>query len=56
MATNNKEKNDNFYELFKEILETQNTIIKNQAEMKELIVSLGGKNKKTSDADIWGSI
>lgn len=55
-ATTNKENKENFYELFKEILETQNTIIKNQAEIREAIAAIGGQKAKPSDADIWENI
>ena len=54
-TTDNKEKKDSFYALFKEILETQNTIIRNQAEIKDAIAELKSAKAKPS-ADIWGNI
>lgn len=56
MATKNiPENNEKFYTLFKELLETQSTIIKNQAEQKEMLKSISEKinpqeSKSTSDA------
>ena len=56
MATNdNKEKKNDFYTLFKEILDTQSLILKNQAEIKDAIAELKSAKQKQS-ADIWGSI
>lgn len=56
MATNdNKDKKNDFYTLFKEILDTQSLILKNQAEIKDAIAELKSAKPKQS-ADIWGSI
>lgn len=55
-----KDKNDavagNFYELFKEILETQNIIIQNQNEIKDEIKKLKGSGDSKNVADLWGGI
>lgn len=54
MATNdNKDKKDSFYALFKEILETQNQILSNQAQIKESIAKLADGKKPDPD---WGNI
>lgn len=56
MPNDNKSQknNDKFYELFKELLETQNTIIKGIAELKAMIPQ--ASKPKPSDSDLWGGI
>lgn len=56
MPNDNKSQknNDKFYELFKELLETQNTIIKGIAEIKAMIPQ--AQKPRPSDADLWGGI
>lgn len=56
MPNDNKSRknNDKFYELFKELLETQNTIIKGIAEIKAMIPQ--AQKPRPSDADLWGGI
>lgn len=55
MAQKTDNNQNNFYELFKEILETQNTIIKNQADIKAEIKALA-KNRESDLAKAWGDI
>lgn len=55
-TTTNKEKNENFYTLIKELLETQNKILQNQEYIKSSLDRMQGESSKPSAADIWGSI
>lgn len=57
MATNNKEKNEDFYTLIKELLDTQNKILQNQEYIKSSLERMQGESKPVpSVADLWGSI
>ena len=55
MPTNNKEKNDNFYNLFKEMLENQSKILKNQDYIMSSLDRMQGEKPKPSD-EAWRSI
>ena len=56
MATNNKEKNEDFYTLIKELLDTQNKILQNQEYIKSSLDKMQGERPKQSADDLWGGI
>ena len=55
-TTDNKDKKDSFYALFKEILETQNKILANQEYIKSSLDRMQGEKPKQSVSDLWGNI
>lgn len=55
-TTDNKEKKDSFYALFKEILETQTKILANQEYIKSSLDRMQGERPKQAAADLWGNI
>lgn len=55
-TTDNKDKKNSFYALFKEILETQNKILANQEYIMSSLDRMQGERTKQSASDLWGSI